>query len=440
LASTGPQFDEYFLDQTMRLDFYFTGTKTQHLFSLDAIYINPLWAGSQTNLIDTLNLGSHLISIYDLESQTLLYSRGFSSIFNEWQSTTEAAQEIRRTFHFSLLIPLPRKAITVTLSSRNCQNQFIGLFKTNLDPDSRFINRDKVNPDYRLRKLINNGSPDHKIDLLILPEGYTRAEMRQFRIKCQHFTNVLFNVSPFQEESDKFNVWILEVPSPESGIDNPREGIFKRTTFGLTYNSLDLDRYVLSLENKTIRDIAAQVPYDQIIFIFNSNKYGGGGIFNLYSTVYSTAAQPEQNTWPDYVFVHEFGHSFAGLADEYYTSSTPYNNLYQAGVEPWEPNITALLNPDELKWSNLVALEIPVPTPWEKTAYDQAVKDKSNGVEQILKSQKYYGKVGAFQGAGYASLGLYRPCLDCIMFSRHQIAFCPVCQTAILKMIRFYSE
>ncbi|MCK9244399.1 MAG: IgA Peptidase M64 [Candidatus Marinimicrobia bacterium] len=439
-AATGPQFDEFFRDQTMRLDFYFTGTKTQNLFSLDAIYTNPGWAGSQTNLIDTLNLGHHLIRVYDAESQGLLYSRGFSSIFNEWQSTDEAAHEIWRTFHFSILIPFPQKNITVTLSSRDHQNQFIEKFRTSVEPDSRFIIRDKVSSDYRLRKLIDNGPSSQKIDLLILPEGYTKAEMRKFRQRCNHFLDVFFNVSPFQESADKFNVWMLEVPSAESGIDNPREGIFKQTAFDLTFNSLDLDRYVLTLNNKTVRDIAAQAPYDQIIFIFNSNKYGGGGIFNLYSTCYSTAAEPEQSSWPDYVFVHEFGHSFAGLADEYYTSSTPYNDLYPVGVEPWEPNITALLNPAELKWSDLVTPDIPLPTPWEKAFFDQATKDHSNELEQILKSQKNYGQVGAFQGAGYASEGLYRPCLDCIMFSRHQIAFCPVCQTAILKVIRFNTE
>ena len=439
-SATGPCFDDYFLDQTMRLDFYFTGTKTQNIFSLDAVYISPLWSGSQTNLIDTLNLGHHLIRVYDVDSQTLIYSRGFSSIFNEWQSTNEAIQEIWRTFHFSVLIPLPRQAITVTLSSRDRQNQFIEYFKTNIEPDSRFINRDGVYTDYRLKKLIYNGAPTQKIDLLILPEGYTKSEMRQFRQKCRHFTEVLFNVSPFKEEADKFNVWFLEVPSAESGIDNPRGGTFKRTAFDLTYNALDLDRYVLTLNNKTVRDIAAQAPYDFIIFIFNSDKYGGGGIFNLYSTCYSTAAKPEQKGWPEYVFVHEFGHSFAGLADEYYTSSTPYNELYPQGVEPWEPNITALLNPTALKWLDLVSPEVPVPTPWEKSAYEQATYSKASEFEQFLKSQKYYGKVGAFQGAGYASEGLYRPCLDCIMFSRNEIAFCPVCQAAIRKIIHFYSE
>ncbi|MFH1213734.1 MAG: M64 family metallopeptidase [Candidatus Neomarinimicrobiota bacterium] len=439
-ATTGPRFDDYFLDQTMRLDFYFTGTKTKNIFSLDAVYASPAWAGSQTNLIDTLDLGHHIIRIYDAESQTLLYSHGFSSIFNEWQSTDEAGQEVLRTFPFSLLIPFPRREIIVTLASRNRQNQFVQQFKTTITPDSRFINRDMPGNDYRLRKLIYNGPSSRKIDLLILPEGYTKAEMRQFHERCRHFLSVLFSVSPFKEQADKFNVWMLEVPSAELGIDNPRENIFVCSAFDLTYNSLDLDRYVLAFDNRRLRDIAARVPYDQIIFIFNSNKYGGGGIFNLFATCYSTAEKPEQSSWPDYVFVHEFGHAFAGLADEYYTSSTPYNELYPAGVEPWEPNISALLTPLKVKWQNLVTPGIPLPTPWNKAAYDQAAKDKSPELEQILKNQKYYGMVGAFQGAGYASEGLYRPCADCIMFSRHQIAFCPVCQAAILKMIQFCSE
>lgn len=440
LSAVGPQFEACFIDQTMRVDLYFTGSKTKSNFSLDAVYATSQWAGSRTNLIDTLNLGSHLIRVYDYESEKLIYSRGFSTLFDEWQSTDEAAQEVLRTFSFSTLIPYPRKSIIVALCARNPQNQFVERFRTTIDPDSRFIQREPLSQKYRLKKLVYKGSPNQKVDLLILPEGYTKQEMRLFRQQCRHYLDVLLNVSPFKENADQFNVWTIEVPSEESGIDNPREGVFRRTAFDLTFNSLDLDRYVLTLNNQQVRVIADQAPYDQIIFLFNSNKYGGGGIFNLYSTCYSTAATPDQITWPDYVFVHEFGHSFAGLADEYYTSSTPYNDLYPAGIEPWEPNITELLNPFSIKWQKMLTPGIALPTPWNKTVYDQKSSEKSPDLESILKNDVNYGKVGAFQGAGYASEGLYRPCLDCIMFSRNQIAFCPVCQAAIFKMIKFYTE
>jgi len=440
LASTGPQFDDYFIDQTMRIDFYFTGTKTQSCISLDAVYRTSRWAGSVTNLLDTLNLGSHLIRIYDYESEKLIYSRGFSTLFDEWQSTDEAAQEIFRTFSFSMLIPFPKKSVIVALCARDPQNHFIQRFRTTIEPDSRFVQRECLSDKYQTKKLFYNGDIHRKVDILLLPEGYTKNEMRLFRQHCRHYLEVLFNVSPFKENANKFNVWTIEIPAEESGIDNPREGIFKRTVFDLTFNSLDLDRYVLTLNNKQVRDVADQVPYDQIIFLFNSDKYGGGGIFNLFSTCYSIASNPEQITWPDYVFVHEFGHSFAGLADEYYTSSTPYNDLYPAGIEPWEPNITELLNAPSVKWQKYVTPGISIPTPWDKTAYDKAALEKTGNLESILKNDANYGKVGAFQGAGYASEGLYRPCLDCIMFSRNQIAFCPVCQGALTRMIHFYTE
>ncbi|RKY53654.1 MAG: peptidase M64, partial [Candidatus Neomarinimicrobiota bacterium] len=169
-------------------------------------------------------------------------------------------------------------------------------------------------------------------------------------------------------------------------------------------------------------------------------KYGGGGIFNLCSCCYIHDDEKEQSWWPNYVFVHEFGHAFAGLADEYYSSAVAYNEFYPPGVEPWEPNITALLDPENLKWKKLVEPDIPIPTPWNKEKYDKIPRSQSKDKEALLHKQEYWGKVGAFKGAGYASEGLYRPYLDCRMFSKSLTGFCPVCSDAIVKMIRFYSE
>ena len=439
-AGTGPNFNDFFINKTMRIDFYQTGTKTQTIISLDEVIEEPIWAGSLTNLIDTLNLGHHILKIFDEKSGQLIFSRDFCTIFGEWHTTDEAAKEIFRTFSASVLIPFPKNLIRLTLSSRNRQNEFVEEFSTVIDPNSRFVNRDKPRGKYKAKTLIKNGSPNRKVDILVLPEGYTKRELKKFKKELKHLVDVFFSNTPFKENKDKFNVWYLEVPSEESGIDDPRKGKFVKSAFSLSFNTLDIDRYVQGPDNKTMRDIAANAPYDQIYFIFNSSKYGGGGIFNFCSCCYSHTDKKEQSWWPDYVFVHEFGHAFAGLADEYYSSSVTYNEFYPLGVEPWESNITALLNPENLKWKKLVEPDTPIPTPWNKEKYDKIPRSQSKDKEVLLHKQEYWGKVGAFKGGGYASEGLYRPYLDCRMFSKSLTGFCPVCSDAIVKIIRFYSE
>jgi len=223
----------------------------------------------------------------------------------------------------------------------------------------------------------------------------------------------------------------------------------------LRFNAFDSDRYVLTFANKNMREIAAQASYDAIFIIFNDPKYGGGGIYNLYSTVSSLSSQA------DYVFVHEFGHSFVSLADEYYTSNVAYQ-VSLPEYEPNEPNVTALFDPEKLKWKHLMEEDTPLPTYWNQAAYDsisvvyqkkrrQMINDGVSAEEMealfeelkqttipMLKSQEYYGKVGAFEGGGYLAKGLYRPEVDCIMFSRNRSDFCKVCSEAIKNTIDWY--
>jgi hypothetical protein len=204
----------------------------------------------------------------------------------------------------------------------------------------------------------------------------------------------------------------------------------------------------------------------------NSARYGGGGIYNLYCTF--TA----DNQWSPYVFLHEFGHHFAALADEYYTSSVSYNDFYPPGIEPIEPNLTALLDPSKIKWKSLVTPGTPLPTPWEKATFDEMdlgyqkvreatnrkigeasrsgapakevedlkeaaenlSRDHSAKIDAYLLKSSYVNKIGAFEGAGYTSKGLYRPSLDCIMFSKGTKPFCAVCRQAIERVIDYYGE
>jgi hypothetical protein len=296
------------------------------------------------------------------------------------------------------------------------------------------------------------------VDLLVLGDGYTRDESGKYRKDVERLVSVLFETEPFHSRKDDFNVWAIDLPSPESGISNPRSGVWRKSALGLSFNAFDSDRYVLSFENKAIREVAALAPYDTMIMVFNGRKYGGGGIFNLWATCASdTEVAP-------YVFVHELGHSFAGLADEYYTSDVAYEDFNAPGSEPWEPNITALLDGVELKWKEHTEDAIPIPTPWNQDAYDKAAYEyqekrrqlraegaSEEAVEKLfeeikqktipmLNSEEYAGKVGAFEGAGYQAKGLFRPSVDCIMFSRNPGSFCKVCEEALTRVIDLYAE
>jgi len=281
--------------------------------------------------------------------------------------------------------------------------------------------------------------------------------MDKFRKDAKRLNDVMFNTEPFKSRKNDFNVWTVEVASNDSGIDIPDNGIWKNTSLGTQYNTFGLPRYVLTEENKAIRDIASEVPYDFICILLNDSRYGGAGIYNLYSTTYAGEKVAGQEWRMDYMYVHEFGHSFAGLGDEYYSSSTPYTDFYLPGVEPWEPNVTALMDKNNVKWKSFLSDDTPIPTPWEKARYDsvQALWRKLDrlapdfyskdtplltSTENMLKTSKWAGKVGVYEGAGYASTGLYRPGVNCRMFSLSLVDFDPVCRAAIERVIDFYSR
>jgi hypothetical protein len=451
-------FSRYFIDETMRVDYYHTGTKGQETIGLDKVYEEGSWPGSKVNLIDTLNLGEYLFKVADVGTNSIIYSRGYSSMFNEWQTTDEANSGVYRTFSETVRFPYPTHKVQLTISRRDKQMIFHEIFSTVIDPNSPTeVNHEKRLQQFKVVPLFTNGPSDQKVDLLVLGDGYTKDEMEKFRKDAKHFTDVLFDTSPFKERKKDFNVWTIEVESKDSGIDKPDKNIWKNTELGTMYNTFGTPRYVLTEENRRIRDIASAAPYDFIHILFNDDRYGGGGIFNLYATCYTKTDKPGMEWQMDYVYVHEFGHSFGGLGDEYYSSQVSYTDFYQKGVEPWEPNLTALVDKDNLKWKNLVEPATPIPTPWEKTEYDslEQIRGKLDRLapdyyekreplmlreREILKTTKYAGKVGAFEGAGYVSKGMYRPSVDCRMFSLSLVGFDPVCSAAIQRMIDFYSR
>lgn len=456
VARADVSFDRFFTDATMRVDYYHTGTKGEERFSIDRVYREGVWAGSQTQLVDTLNLGEFLVRVYDRGTNLLVYSRGFSSMFHEWQTTDEAATGAYRTFEESVRFPYPRRAVQVTIARRDRRMVFHDLFSLTIDPDDpTVVHKEARAAEFPVVPLVTNGPPSEKVDILILGDGYTKEEMGKFRKDAEHFNSVMFSTKPFSKHKKSFNVWTIEVASDESGIDVPDKNTWKCNALNAQYNTFGSARYVLIADNRRLRDIAAAAPYDCLCILVNDTRYGGGGIFNLYATTY-TKEQTENQKWQmDYVYVHEFGHSFAGLGDEYYGSSTAYNEFYPLGIEPWEPNITALLDPKNIKWKSLVSEGTSIPTLWNKARYDSLEAERGKldrlapdyyakreplfkASQEIVKDSNLASKVGAFEGAGYVAKGLYRPSIDCRMFSLSTVDFDPVCCAAIEKVIAQY--
>jgi hypothetical protein len=323
-----------------------------------------------------------------------------------------------------------------------------------IDPAYRQVNQADLKPVHKVDVLLDNGPAAEKVDLVILGDGYSGSEMEKFRKDAKRLTDVLLNHEPFKSRIKDFNIRAVETPGEESGVFKPHPGVFKRTPLSVQYGSFDSERYALSCDNRTIRDVASEVPYDFMVILINERTYGGGGIYNLYTTV------SVDNKFADYIMVHELGHHLAGLADEYYTSSVSYE-VPGTQVEPWEVNITALKDKENLKWKELVEPGTPLPTPWNKDVFDRfgykiqkerdslrAAKVPEYVMEDLFMRQykqedkffvleKFKDKIGAFEGAGYMQYGLYRSQLDCIMYTRH-MRFCSVCKKGLEDVIDMY--
>jgi hypothetical protein len=444
--------------QTMRVDYYHTGNNKEERFSLDRIVIEPLpWAGNPSRSIDETNLGKYFFDVIDAETGKTIYSRGFSSIYGEWETTAEAGA-MNRTFSESLRFPALEKAARVVVKKRDAKNVFQPIWTLTIDPADKFIVRGASPvPAGGLIRLHDVGDPARKLDLLILGDGYTAAERGKFERDARRLMRVLFATSPFKERERDINVWGLVPPAAQSGVSRPSQGIHRRSPVGATYDAFDSERYILTFDNRAFRDLAANAPYDVVEILTNSATYGGGGIYGLYSTV---AADSE---WAPYVFIHEFGHHLAALADEYYTSDVAYLPATDR-IEPWEPNVTALLDPAALKWRGLVKPGTPLPTPWPKEQYEQdsrATQERRRRIraenrpesemdalfrEQMAHDTALLGKgphagvVGAFEGANYEARGFFRPEVDCIMFTRDKVPFCAVCRRAIEQVLDLYTR
>ncbi len=408
-VSQNIQFEKYFVNKTLRLDYMHAGNSDTAYIYFVGLYEEPYWGGSHKNLIDTFNYGQYKFEVFDEASGKLLYSRGYSTLFQEWQDTPEA-KKIDRSFYESIVMPFPKNPIIVKILQIDKQNNYHSIFSYKVDPSNMFIHRE-LSYEFKTYDLIKNGDPANKLDIVMLAEGYTKKEMKKYKKDVEKYINYLLTYEPFKSRKDDINVHVVLSYSPESGTDMPGIFLWKNTLFNTSFWTFGTERYLTTEDFKTVRDVAALVPYDQIYILVNTSKYGGGGIYNFFNLC--VADNPMA---PD-VFVHEFGHGFGGLADEYDYGDDSNQDRYDLTVEPPEPNITTLVD-FAAKWQDMVPDTVPIPTP--------AIR-------------KYYDAIGVYEGAGYVKNGVYRPSQHCLMRALGN-RFCPVCQRAISKMLDFYAD
>ncbi len=463
-------FDELFTDATLRVDFYQAGDADDEIVAFDRLIRQGPWAGPRALLIEPFDHGRYAARLIDPDSGQTVFARAFDSYFGEYRTTDAAIDGADGAYHNTVLTPFPKRPLRLVIEARPADAEPHELAAILVDPSSIDIATEPPLPGVTVVVAHPGGATHRTLDIAIVGEGYRSDEIALFRDDLARFAQVLLGHEPFKTHRERIAIRGVILPSADSGADEPTRGRYRSTAVGMTFNSLGSERYMLTEDNRALRDIAANVPYDALVIMVNHERYGGGGIFNSYCSF--TAHGP----WSEYLLLHEFGHSFAGLADEYYTSDVAYSEFYPRGREPAEPNITALLDPENLKWRDLVEPGTPVPTPWGKEVFDryseqsQAVRKELNDriaeatrngapSEQIaeleleaeelaqsstqwaidhLGSCEYSGAVGTFEGAGYSSQGLYRSMADCLMFRRGVQPFCKVCERAVEQVILFH--
>jgi hypothetical protein len=470
-ATLASSFDDHFENATLRVDFYQYGDAESEHMAIDRLLKQGPWAGPVHHLVDPHPYGRYVVRALDPDTGQTLFERGFDSLFKEYQTTSPAALGEDRVYHETVLLPYPRHPIHLSLAVRMPDGAEKALAETTVDPQSIDIASEPPATGTLVVEDHIGGDPQSSLDIAFVGEGYTTKEIDVFKADLDRFTRLLLGQRPYSELRDRINIRGVLKPSIDSGCDEPTKNLWRSTPVGASFNALGSPRYLLTESNRALRDVAANVPYDALIIMVNHQRYGGGGLYNRYCTF--TAHGP----FADYLLLHEFGHSFGGLADEYYTSSTAYTDFYPVEQEPLEPNITATLDPAQIKWSDLLAADVHLPIEWGKSSYDtedlayQEARREINAaisaaarngafeieqeylreaeerhalsrvaaVDEFMESSGLKGRVGAFEGAGYVSEGLYRPEIDCLMFSRGVKPFCTVCERAVADRIRVYS-
>ena len=402
-------FSDYFTNKTLRVDYLFTGNAEKQSICLDELSELPTWAGRRHHLAELPLEGNGQIVMRDVESGKVIYTTSFSSLFQEWLETDEA-KEVTKGFENTFLLPYPKQPVEVEVTLYSPRKKRLATYKHIVRPDDILIHKRGVSHVTPHRYMLQSGNEKDCIDVAILAEGYTEKEMDIFYQDAQRTCESLFSYEPFRSMKGKFNIVAVASPSTDSGVSVPRKNQWKQTAVHSHFDTFYSDRYLTTSRVKSIHNALAGIPYEHIIILANTDVYGGGGIYNSYTL--TTAHHPMFKP----VVVHEFGHSFGGLADEYFYDDDVMTDTYPLDVEPWEQNISTRVN-FASKWKDMLPSGTPIPTP-------------------IAEKKKY--PVGVYEGGGYSAKGIYRPAYDCRMKTNEYPEFCPVCQRAIRRMIEFY--
>jgi hypothetical protein len=405
------RYPELFADKTLRVDYLFSGDAEHQSVVVDELSSLPHWAGRRNHLAELPLAGNARAVMRDEATGNIIYQTSFSSLFQEW-ITTDEAKTINRGFENTVLFPYPLHNATVELTLYDMAQKPVATMTHTVRPNDILIRQRGMTHITPHRYLLQSGSAAKCIDLVILAEGYTEAEMPTFYQDAQRACESLFSYEPFKSRKNSFNVVAVASASEQSGVSIPRLHEWKETAFGSHFSTFYSDRYLTTRQVKHIHNTLAGIPYEHIIILANTAEYGGGGIYNAYEL---TAAHHPMFA-P--VVVHEFGHSFGGLADEYFYENDTMSDIYPTDIEPWEPNITTLKD-FGAKWQDMLPAGAPIPTP-------------------VSEAAKY--PVGVYEGGGYSFKGVYRPADRCRMRDNTFPTFCPVCQRALLRMIDFYTE
>lgn len=410
MSNHAQEFTAFFEEKSLRMDYLFTGDATTQEISLDKLSSWEGWAGRKHRLGELPLEGNGQVEVSDEATGQIIYRTSFSSLFSEWLSTDEA-QTTRRSFEATFLVPYPKQPVKVKVSLLNARHEVMSAMTHRVDPKDILIHAmgQRITPH---KYLLKSGNPDRCVDVAICAEGYTADEMELFYKDAQVACDALFDHEPFKSMKSRFNIVAVASPSLDSGVSVPRLGEWKQTAFGSHFSTFYSDRYLTTLQVKSIHDALAGIDYEHIIILANTDEYGGGGIYNSYTL--TTAHHPMFRP----VVVHEFGHSFGGLADEYFYDNDVMTDTYPLDIEPWEQNITTQVHFDS-KWKDMLPKGTPNPTP-------------------VNQKEKY--PVGVFEGGGYSAKGIYRPAYNCRMRTNENPEFCPVCQRALRRLIEFYTE
>lgn len=412
VSSTRAQvFADHFADKTLRVDYIFNGNASGQAICLDGLSALPTWAGRKHHLAELPLQGNGQIVMRNAASGKTIYTTSFSSLFQEWLETDEA-RNVTKGFENTFLLPYPLQPVEIEITLLDPRRNVRASMKHIVHPNDVLIEQ-KGNSHITPHKyLLHNDSPEKCIDVAILAEGYTLQEMQAFYEDAEIACKSIFDHEPFKSMKKRFNVVAVASPSTDSGVSVPRLNEWKHTAFGSHFSTFYSDRYLTTSRVKAIHNALAGIPYEHIIILANTEEYGGGGIYNSYTL--TTAHHPMFRP----VVVHEFGHSFGGLADEYFYDNDVMTDTYPLDIEPWEQNISTQVD-FVAKWKDMLSENTPVPTPAEV-------------------SENY--PTGVYEGGGYSAKGIFRPAENCRMRTNEYPAFCPVCQRALRRIIEFYTE